>query len=393
MKVIGIALILLGLILLKNGGVIFIVLGVVILIGSAWSSRAQPNAEVPVKREPERATPVQPNSSALPPDGPPQPSPTHSLVQAITPENLRTTQVTSEARTGPVLFFDTETTGLPTRRNAHFSEVEVWPRLVSFAWVIADSVSGVRAHGYSIIKPSGFTIPKEAIRIHNISNEMAHLNGRTLHEVMSEFLGHVTSHSPVQIVAHNVDFDLPIVLAELVRLGLPSTVAGIPRYCTMKTTTGLLQLKRHNGSNKWPKLKELYLFLFGLSHISAHNSLSDVAATLECYCELCRRRFVHGGVLLERPKNFHVLGLPSTNIAPKLTCSVRITEAQKTANAPSRLTPAEIVSPARRMSPSAPVRRSIRCFGCARQIEYEILSVEQRISCPSCGRGMLLAPK
>jgi len=36
------------------------------------------------------------------------------------------------------IFIDTETTGLPRRRNAPYSEVSNWPRLVQLAWVIVD---------------------------------------------------------------------------------------------------------------------------------------------------------------------------------------------------------------------------------------------------------------
>jgi hypothetical protein len=35
-----------------------------------------------------------------------------------------------------ILFFDVETTGLPTRRGAHYSELDVWPRIVSISWTL-----------------------------------------------------------------------------------------------------------------------------------------------------------------------------------------------------------------------------------------------------------------
>ena len=36
------------------------------------------------------------------------------------------------------LIIDVETNGLPTRRNAHYSEIDVWPRIVQISWGIYD---------------------------------------------------------------------------------------------------------------------------------------------------------------------------------------------------------------------------------------------------------------
>ena len=37
-----------------------------------------------------------------------------------------------------VLVFDTETTGLPTERNASISDLEVWPHIVQLSYILYD---------------------------------------------------------------------------------------------------------------------------------------------------------------------------------------------------------------------------------------------------------------
>jgi hypothetical protein len=37
-----------------------------------------------------------------------------------------------------VLVFDTETTGLPTERNASISDLKVWPHIVQLSYILYD---------------------------------------------------------------------------------------------------------------------------------------------------------------------------------------------------------------------------------------------------------------
>ena len=41
---------------------------------------------------------------------------------------------------------------------------------------------------------------------------------------------------------------------------------------------------------KWPKLTELYRFLFDKEVENAHDALGDITATMECFVELHRRK-------------------------------------------------------------------------------------------------------
>lgn len=72
-----------------------------------------------------------------------------------------------------ILFFDTETTGLPINWNAPVSDLNNWPRLVQLAWQVYNENQKLIEEYNFIVKPKGFSIPLEASNIHKITTEMA----------------------------------------------------------------------------------------------------------------------------------------------------------------------------------------------------------------------------
>lgn len=188
------------------------------------------------------------------------------------------------------LFFDVETTGLPSRRGATYREVDVWPRIVSISWAFASRADRVVAHRSAIIQPDGFTIPSGAERVHGISTEMALRNGRRLDEVLEELAADISAHVPFQLVAHNMDFDRNVLLAELVRASrmpqarkLLRALESLPTFCTMLSSINLCRLPGYYGDYKWPKLEELHQHLFGATFAGAHDAAADVLACVRCY--------------------------------------------------------------------------------------------------------------
>ena len=57
----------------------------------------------------------------------------------------------------------------------------------------------------------------------------------------------------------------------------------------MKTSVDICRILDFKGRYKFPKLQELYLKLFNKKFEGAHNSLSDIKATFECFYELLNR--------------------------------------------------------------------------------------------------------
>ena len=113
------------------------------------------------------------------------------------------------------LFFDTETSGLPKNWQAPVTDLNNWPRLVQLAYLVYDADGNRVSEGNYIIKPENFTIPKDASKIHGITNERALKEGIDLEVVLLEFQDLVNKAK--FLVAHNMSFDEKVVGAEFLR--------------------------------------------------------------------------------------------------------------------------------------------------------------------------------
>lgn len=171
------------------------------------------------------------------------------------------------------LFIDTETTGLP--------RAGVQPRIVSVAWIIADSLSQHHSLRYMIVRPNGFRIPEEASRIHGISTERAIKDGVPLDVALDGLALDVRTHKPTSIVAHNLAFDRPIVDAEYQRAGRASALSGLRGTCTV-----LLSQKRWPGQPA--TLNSVHQRLFGSGMTKQHDAHADVMACRRIYFELLK---------------------------------------------------------------------------------------------------------
>lgn len=203
--------------------------------------------------------------------------------------SIATKKLIFDAEKRNILFFDTETTGLPKDYNAPVSDVENWPRIVQLSWVLADCNATVLSECNYIIKPNGYDIPKQAESIHGISNAKALAEGYEIKAVLDEFLLAV-KHADL-IVGHNIDFDVKIVASELCRQNYKDELSTKRRLCTMKISTNLCKLNGKYGY-RYPKLQELYKTLFGHNFTNAHNSAADTKATMQCYFELHKRGII-----------------------------------------------------------------------------------------------------
>lgn len=185
-----------------------------------------------------------------------------------------------------IIFFDTETTGLPKSYNAPSSDTESWPRLVQLSWLVTDTDGNLLKSGNHIIRPVGFEIPEEASNVHGITQHRALAEGEDLEEVIDAFM--TDAESTDLIVGHNINFDIHVVGAELCRLGREDSLRHRHYECTMRSSTSFCQIPNRRGF-KFPKLQELHYRLFGSNFENAHDSSADVSATAKCYFELKRR--------------------------------------------------------------------------------------------------------
>ena len=201
-----------------------------------------------------------------------------------------------------ILFFDTETTGLPVNFYEPYTNTENWPRLVQLAWITEDTDTKEKKENDLIIRPEGFTIPEEAAKIHNITTEFAERDGVELRAALGEFVQDMLAAD--LLVAHNIEFDKNVICSEIYRTALklmsedkillevgfciPERFINKRSICTMKLGTNYTKIKTAGGDYKWPKLIELYRHFFGKDFEGQHDSLDDIRATRECFWEIVR---------------------------------------------------------------------------------------------------------
>ena len=205
------------------------------------------------------------------------------------------------------LFFDTETTGLfvdDINQTSPFHSSFIYnslsyrllrqPHLVQLSWIITDKDCNIISQNDYIIQPRGFAIPQKASNIHGITTEIAKEKGFPIKEVLEKFIKDFNAANT--IVGHNVGFDKRVIRTELLRLKLMNEHVGIDPYsiddkdsiCTMIESVPFCEIPSGNTYHpyKQPKLQELHKKLFGYEFEDAHNSMSDVKATLKCFKEM-----------------------------------------------------------------------------------------------------------
>ena len=178
----------------------------------------------------------------------------------------------------PILFFDTETTGLPLWKDP--SEDPRQPHLVELAALLVNpDTREMIAFMDVIIKPDDWTIPVDVSEIHGITTERALAEGIPEEEALDMFLA-LYEQCGVR-VAHNTTFDNRIIRIALKR-HRPDAVTDeqwkdkTKYHCTMVEHS-----KKHGG--KWPTLQEAYFFHFGKNFDDAHNAMADTKACMEVY--------------------------------------------------------------------------------------------------------------
>ncbi len=176
------------------------------------------------------------------------------------------------------LVFDTETSGLPQGRDpkqpSHFATA----RLVSISWIVLDADLNVQQKGTKLVCPSDFVISPGSVAIHGISQAYAQQNGQPVRDVLEAFYEALALCST--LVAHNISFDIGVVLSECYRSGLHDAAKKLEKcakYCTMAKGRELLQLAKN------PKLAELHEALFNEGITNAHDAEFDTHYCARCF--------------------------------------------------------------------------------------------------------------
>ena len=180
---------------------------------------------------------------------------------------------------GPLLGFDTETTGVDPLRD----------RIITVALVHRDA-SGTRPETW-LVDP-GVEIPAAASAVHGITTEHARAHGRrpveVLEEVATELAKAFSAGTPV--VAFNACYDLTLVEAELRRHGLP-TVADRVGGPLAPVIDPLVLDREHDRYRKGKRTLGVMCELYGVTPADGglHSADVDVVATLDVLAALVAR--------------------------------------------------------------------------------------------------------
>jgi len=195
--------------------------------------------------------------------------------------------------TASLLFFDTETTGLPLWQEP--SEDPRQPYIVQIAALHLDDDGTEISRFCEIVKPDGgYTIPDEVVAVHGITTERAEAEGRPLVEVLDWFLKPgFHSHADALLVAHGLGFDKRMVRIQLKRLGMEVEAEAFQArrgFCTMNEAKPICRIPPTNammatGRKTWktPSLAEAYQHFIGKKIAGAHDAMVGAEACRDIY--------------------------------------------------------------------------------------------------------------
>ena len=193
-----------------------------------------------------------------------------------------------------IIFLDIETIGLPNKINGQYSSYKNLnaydtARIVQIA-IIESNKSGkiISKHDW-IINPN---INIDNSHIHGITNEIAKNKGIAFTEIVEKIKSLFTR--AILIVAHNINFDKSVLLSELYRnkaINTINIINDIPIFCTCISTVNIVKLPTNKYGYKYPKLEELYYYLFQKKPVGLHNAMIDITLTFECFYELIRLEY------------------------------------------------------------------------------------------------------
>lgn len=182
-----------------------------------------------------------------------------------------------------IIFWDTETTGLPVNWKAPMTSLENWPRIIQLAWGVYTPLGELVSERCVLIRPDGWEIPNEHFWIENgFTTDGNQAKGIPMKNALLLFIKDMEKCQA--LVAHNEAFDYPVTGAEMIRYGMRSKVK-LPRLCTMQASIDYCKLPGQYGW-KYPKLEELHFILFGTNMEGAHDAGSDTRACAKCFFKL-----------------------------------------------------------------------------------------------------------
>lgn len=189
-----------------------------------------------------------------------------------------------------ILYFDTETTGLPDRNWNWKTDYDKWPHICQLSWIFDKKEEN------HIIYPNDWEIPEDVAKIHGITTERAKAEGSQWFRVAGLFI--LDCLEADLICGHNIYFDVSAIKANIMReLGekwyyetrVDEALFKGKRIDTMRPCVKYVGACYPNGKpGKFPRLEELYAKLFNGETFPAHDAIEDVRAVERCLPEIVK---------------------------------------------------------------------------------------------------------
>ena len=187
------------------------------------------------------------------------------------------------------IIIDLETSGLPDKKRSGYGYEFYSPRLIKhydnsriieIAYAIIDNKKNILKKHSSLIIPDDFKI--ENTEFHGITEKMCKDEGVPMELLLKELKDDIMKYNVNTIISHNVKFDLNILISECYRYlhTLGKILCKCNKFCTMENGCHIM------GVRKWPRLEELYEYIFKKKIKQTHRALSDVEYCLECYIKM-----------------------------------------------------------------------------------------------------------
>lgn len=210
-----------------------------------------------------------------------------------------------------ILIIDTETTGLPKKN--------VVPYIIQLSFILfdCDKLDIIYKFDEYIKIAENVNISEDSIKIHNINKNITDKLGIPI-EYALHTLNYIINITDA-IVGHNISFDYKMLINEYNRNKIINNLMNKKTMCTMKNYTSLCKIPKSNPNYigyKYPKLSELYEFLFSYPPDNLHNSYNDILICLRCYyyIEYNKDLLIHSNDFInEYIKHFNP-GLPCVSI-------------------------------------------------------------------------------
>lgn len=187
-----------------------------------------------------------------------------------------------------IFVFDTETTWFINKKE---TDLDKQPHIIQFAWIfweIDKQWNFTEEKRVDILVNPKMPIPFWSSEIHHIY-DIDVKDAPYIEDVIDDFLSYINWADI--IVWHNIEYDEDMIKLELKRLWKEFEYHPKQVICTMNETINFCKLPKKLASSSWykrPKLWELHKKLFDKYFVWAHDAMTDVEATLNCFIELVK---------------------------------------------------------------------------------------------------------